>query len=363
MMKYLVAMSGGVDSSVSAVKLKKEGHEVIGVHILFWAEDQQKNKCCDESDMVFAHKVAVDHDIPFFTMDFTELFKEKIVDDAFLKIYEEGMTPSPCVSCNKLIKFGALLEEAKKFSVDKICTGHYAKVEEDAGEYSLRAGKDKSKDQSYFLHRLTQDQLGEIYFPLEDMTKEEVMELGKEWKLINENRTKTESQDLCFIPEKTPEPFLKRHLDQRLWKEGDIFTDEGEKVGEHRGLPFYTIGQRKGLDIGGLEEPLYVIGKDEQNNKLFVGKKEEGSWDSLTLRNLNIIPKDFDESKTYDLTIRYAGKPHKGIVKRIGESYSDDYGELFDAEVGFEEEIQGITPGQYLVIYDGEYCLGGGEIS
>lgn len=362
-MKYLVGMSGGVDSSVAAVKLKKAGHEVVGVHMILWAEDLHKNKCCNTSDLMFARQVAQRYDIPFYTMDFREVFKQRIVEDAYLKVYQKGMTPNPCVSCNRNIRFGALLEKALELGMDKVCTGHYAKIEEEeGGVYRLRAGKDTSKDQSYFLHRVTQDKLQHMHFPLGDMLKSEVMELGKEWGVMNQKRFKRESQDLCFLPEKTPEPFLKRHLDEDEWQGGDIVTESGEKVGDHRGLPFYTIGQRKGLDIGGLEEPLYVIGKNEPENQVVVGTKDRGFSKTIRLRNCNLIEDEIDESRPYEIKIRYAGRPHRGTIKKVGDAYADDSGTLWDAEVELEEEIQGITPGQYVVLYDGEYCLGGGEI-
>lgn len=361
-MKYLVGMSGGVDSSVAAVKLKKEGHEVVGVHMILWAEDIHKNKCCNTADLMFARQVADRYEIPFYTMDFREVFKKRIVEDAYLKVYEQGLTPNPCVSCNRNIRFGALLEKAMELGMDKVCTGHYAKIDEEEGIYKLRAGKDNTKDQSYFLHRVTQDKLSKMHFPLGDMLKSEVMELGKEWDVMNQKRFKRESQDLCFLPEKTPEPFLKRHLDKEKWQEGDIVTEDGEAVGEHRGLPFYTIGQRKGLEIGGLAEPLYVIGKNEEDNQVVVGKKADGYSRRIHLRNCNLIDENLDESKTYGIKIRYAGQSHHGRFKKIGEAYQDDSGNLWDAEIELEEAIQGITPGQYAVIYDKDTCLGGGEI-
>lgn len=361
-MKYLVGMSGGIDSSVAAVKLKKEGHEVVGVHMILWAEDMHKNKCCNTSDLMWARKVATEHGIPFYTMDFREVFKKRIVEDAYLKVYEQGMTPNPCVSCNRNIRFGALLEKALELGMEKVCTGHYAKVEEMNGEFRLRSGADKTKDQSYFLHRVTQDKLAKMHFPLGDMTKAEVKKLAEEWSLVNKNREKTESQDLCFLPEKTPEPFLKRHLKKEGWQEGSIVTAEGKKVGHHRGLAFYTTGQRKGLEIGGLEDPLYVIGKDEETNQLIVGTDQQGYQQSIRVRNLNLIPKDFDESRTYEVKIRYGRLHHHGTLHRLGKPYRDDSGDLWDGEVQLSEAIKGVTPGQYAVIYDGEYCLGGGEI-
>ncbi len=361
-MKYLVGMSGGVDSSVAAVKLKKEGHEVVGVHMILWAEDLHKNKCCNTADLMFARQVATRYDIPFYTMDFREVFKKRIVEDAYLKVYEQGMTPNPCVSCNRNIRFGALLEKAMELGMDKVCTGHYAKIDEVEGLYKLRAGKDSTKDQSYFLHRVTQEKLNKMHFPLGDMLKSEVIKLGKEWDIMNQKRFKRESQDLCFLPEKSPEPFLKRHLKEESWQEGEIVTEEGEIVGDHRGLPFYTIGQRKGLDIGGLKEPLYVIGKNDQENQVLVGKKGSGFSKTIRLRNFNLLEGNVDESKKYEIRIRYGGHLYPGTFKKVGDPYTDDSGQLWDAEIQLDEAIQGITPGQYAVIYDEDYCLGGGEI-
>lgn len=360
-MKYLVGMSGGIDSSVSAVKLKKEGHEVIGVHMILWAEDMHKNKCCNTGDLMWARKVATDHAIPFYTMDFRDVFRKRIVEDAYLSVAEEGMTPNPCVNCNRNIRFGELLKKGLELGVDKVCTGHYARVEEQNGMYRLRVGRDSTKDQSYFLHRVTQEKLARMYFPLGDMFKTDVIELARKWGLINPNRVKKESQDLCFLPEKTPEPFLKRNM-KKTWREGDIVTVDGRVIGRHRGLPFYTIGQRKGLEIGGLEEPLYVVSKDITSNRLIVGKKEEAGTRSIRLRNLSLIDPHFDESKTYDLRFRYGGQPFRGRLRKIGPSTRDDSGELWGAEVELEEGIDAVTPGQFMVAYDGEYCVGGGEI-
>lgn len=376
-MKYIVGMSGGIDSSVAAVKLKKEGHDVIGVHMILWAEDMHKNKCCSTADLMWARKVATENDIPFYTMDFREVFKKAIVEEAYLAVYEKGRTPNPCVSCNRNIRFGELLKKGLELGVDKVCTGHYARVEKHDRElrdfssasvemtsmYRLREGRDKSKEQSYFLHRVTQEKLARMYFPLGDMLKSEVIELAREWRLINPNRVKKESQDLCFLPEKTPEPFLKRQLSKKSWREGDIVTVDGRVIGRHRGLPFYTIGQRRGLEIGGLEKPLYVVEKDIVNNRLIIGKKDQTGNRSIRLHNLNLIAGDIDESRTYDLKIRYAGQRFRGRLRRIGPSTRDDSGELWEAEVELEEQLFGATPGQFAVFYDGEYCVGGGEIT
>jgi tRNA-specific 2-thiouridylase len=361
-MKYLVGMSGGIDSSVAAVKLKKEGHEVIGVHMILWAEDQHKNKCCNTADMMWARQVCDRFEMPFYTLNFKEIFKARIVEDAFLNPHREGKTPNPCVSCNRNIRFGAMLEKGLELGVDKVCTGHYAKVEEKEGVFRLKQGMDRTKDQSYFLHRVTQEKLAKMHFPLGEMVKDDVKKLAEEWGLVNPNKVKLESQDLCFLPEDTPEPFLKRHLEPGLFESGDMVTESGEKVGEHRGLLSYTMGQRRGLDIGGLEEPLYVIGKDEEKNQLILGTAEEGLQSTGRLRKLSLIDPDFDENRTYDLKLRYRGQGVRGTVKRVGEPYSDDSGELWDAVVEFDEPQRMVTPGQFMVIYDGEYCLGGGEV-
>ncbi|MDF2378743.1 MAG: tRNA 2-thiouridine(34) synthase MnmA [Candidatus Gracilibacteria bacterium] len=372
-MKYLVGMSGGIDSSVAAVKLKKEGHDVIGVHMILWAEDQHKNKCCNTADMMWARQVCNRFDIPFYTLNFKEYFKEKIVDKAYLEIHEEGKTPNPCVSCNRNIRFGAMLKKGLELGVDKVCTGHYAKVEEVAPVrdmepaelapvFKLKRGVDDTKDQSYFLHRVTQEKLAKMHFPLGDMKKDDVKKLAEEWELVNTNRVKLESQDLCFLPEKTPEPFLKRHMDEKHFEAGDIVTEDGKKVGNHRGMTNYTMGQRKGLDIGGLDEPLYVIGKDSEKNHVVVGTADKGFKTEVKLRNLNLIDPNFDEKKVYDLKLRYRGKGVQGTVKRVGKPYSDDSGELWDALVVLKEPQRMVTPGQFVVMYDGDECLGGGEI-
>ena len=352
-MKYLVAMSGGIDSSVAAVKLKKEGHEVVAVHLVLWAEDMETNKCCSTDDMCYARQVAARFGIPFYNLDLSKQFKKDIVEKSFLDVYKKGMTPNPCVSCNREIRFGALIKMADDLGMDKVCTGHYSIVEEAGGTYKLKSGVDKSKDQSYFLHGLTQKQLARIYFPLGNMTKIEVIELAAKWDLINTRRTRTESQDLCFIPEKTPAAFLKRHLDKKYWDEGNIIDRKKKKLGRHKGLPLYTIGQRKGIDIGGLEEALYVIAKDEKNNTLVLGTNSEGLGDSLKIKNVNLITDFLDQSKSYSFKIRYGGSPYSGKIMLKKNNR---------AEITLDKKVSGITPGQFVAIYDGEYCLGGGEI-
>jgi tRNA-specific 2-thiouridylase len=361
-MKYLVGMSGGIDSSVTAAKLKKAGHDVIGLHMSFWSEEGCTNRCCSAEDMKWAKQVTESFDIPFHLINLRDEFYKQVVQKAFLVPYEQGSTPNPCVTCNRVLRFSVLLEKAKELGADKVCTGHYSILEESGEKKRLKRGVDPEKDQSYFLHRLTQKQLRNIDFPLGEFKKDEVKKLAEEWGLVNPKRKKLESQDLCFIPEKTVEPFLKRNLDNKFWREGDIVSRDGKKVGKHRGLPFYTLGQRKGLHIGGLEEPLYVIGKNTEKNELIVGEQDESKTSHITLNNLNLIEDEIDESKTYQIQYRYQGGLCPGKIRRTSKPYNDTRGNLWDAEVELKEAEAEITPGQFVVIYDGDYCLGGGEI-
>ncbi len=376
--KIVVAMSGGVDSSAAAALLKKAGFDVIGVFMKFWAAPHhfdgtseatlksstnrtlndklalyqsggEWNRCCSPEAETRARKVAKILKIPFYVFNFEKEFKKRIVD-YFLQGYKKGITPNPCVVCNKEIKFGLLLEKALALGADYVATGHYVRKKKKGAKLLLLKAKDKAKDQSYFLWQLNQKQLKRILFPIGDYTKEQVRKLAKKFKLPVLNIH--ESMEICFIPDKL-EDFLKRHIKT---KPGLILTTEGKKIGEHQGLPFYTIGQRKGIELPG--GPYYVVKKDKKKNVLIVASvlKDESLWSkTLTVENINWIsgkaPKLPLKIKAQ---IRYRHQPALATISRnLAKTYS----------LKFKAGQRAITPGQSAVFYKGDELLGGGIIS
>lgn len=389
-------MSGGVDSSVAAALLKEEGYDCVGMHLRFWSDPLVKegdesvfpqNKCCSVESLEDARRVAAQLGIPFYVMNTAQPFKEKIVD-YFLEGYRSGETPNPCVECNRNIKFGMLLKRAMELGADFLATGHYVKkitkTDERSesgqasawlsrlaggktpfGNHELWMAKDKMKDQSYFLYHLTQEKLSRVFFPLGDLEKSEVYALAQKYNL-SRVQEKKESQGICFFPEATPQAFLKRHLDQSAFAPGPIETVSGEIIGQHAGLPNYTIGQRKGIGIGGMgggdSEPWFVSKIDRSRNTLVVGRKEDVYKKEIVVGKVNFVfpsAPGFREgamSLRCEVRIRYRAKPENTRLETFLEN-----GEL-QAKITFEEPVFGISPGQSAVFYDGEKVLGGGKI-
>jgi len=341
--------------------LKEQGHDIVGVHFQLWTDPLAPplaqilpSKCCNAQTIARMHQVAKDLDIPFYDMDLQDEFKEKVVDP-FLKEYEEGKTPNPCVICNRTIKYGTLLEKMKELGCKKIASGHYARIkehtkEDGTTEYQLHEAADESKDQTYFLYTLTQEKLAHVIFPLGEMMKTDVVEKARSYGIPLPEQYQ-ESQDVCFYPEKEPEEFLKRYLD---CKSGDIRTLDNEKVGEHKGTPLYTIGQRKGLNIGGLKIPLHVVRKDAKTNTIFVANAGDDSEIKLTAKGLHWISKrpEFDVEIALEARINSNGDKRTGVLILQKDS----------AEFRFTEPVRGIAPGQSIVFYDGNQLLGGGII-
>jgi len=371
-------MSGGVDSSVTACLLKEQGYDVIGIHLWLWTDNTNdnskesgnflQNKCCTLKGLSMARMIAARLDIPFYVLDFEECFKKKVVD-YFIDGYGKGVTPNPCVECNRHIKFGLLLGKMKELGADFVATGHYVRKVTKKGSgrkkvYELWAAKDKKKDQSYFLYVLTQEKLKHILFPLGDYTKTEVRQMAKKYG-IDEVNKQQESQDICFYPEKSHVPFLKRHMRKSLLKPGPIITTDGKAIGIHKGLPMYTIGQRKGLEIGGLKgfenqegNPWYVIRMDTDKNALIVGKAKELLASACKARSISFIGGEkFTKPLKFQARIRYHAQlqpvmvyPGKGSLKAM-------------ATVKFDLPQRAVTPGQSIVFYDGERVAGGGIIA
>jgi tRNA-specific 2-thiouridylase len=393
--KIVIAMSGGVDSSVAAAMLKKSGYDVIGIFLKFWkpsldrtrtnTENTNTNKhelceniCCDQEALFSARKVAEKLKIPFYVLDASKEFKNKIVD-YYISEYESGRTPNPCVMCNKYIKFGWLLEKARELGAEFLATGHYARVSPDphlrglppsyvatllspqTGETKtirLLKAKDKKKDQSYFLWQLSQDQLKHIVFPLGDYTKPEVRELARKWHL--ETAEKKESQNVCFIPDGNNFKFMAKYS-KKLIKKGKIIDSSGKVLGVHRGLLSYTIGQRKGINVqlnsGASFVPAYVIKLNIKKNELVVGKEKNLYSKELVAVNVNWLNPRYDLCKSLKAKIRYG---HKEADCQITKSSCNKNNNAI--KIIFDKPQRAITPGQSIVLYCGEELLGGGII-
>lgn len=360
--KVLVGMSGGLDSSVTAALLKEQGYDCVGVYMNLWAdptvfdlEDRKKfpqNKCCSIGSLMFARSICQKLGMPFYSINFEDVFKENVVD-FFLEGFKEGETPNPCVRCNKTVKFGILFKKMEELGCDYLATGHYADLLEKDGLVELHRGKDAAKDQTYFLYNLSQDKLQKIKFPLGKYTKPEVREIAKRFGLT-ELEDKRESQGVCFYPEKTYFEFLKRYLKPgEDFKGGHIETTDGKIVGEHQGLPFYTIGQRKGIGVGG-GPALYVNKMDKIRNVLIVGNEEELQIHEIPVRELNFLSGVAPaEDEVLSARVRSQGSFTEARLKKTDTGYA----------VSFLEPETGLMPGQSVVLYRGTELVGGGIMS
>ena len=346
MKKVLVAMSGGVDSSVSALLLKERGFEVVGVtmHLGLKGEGSGRPRCCRPSAVEDAKRVCARLGISHHVFDFSQELEEKVIKK-FVDEYLNGRTPNPCVDCNKFIKFGSLLKKAEAMGFDYLATGHYAKIEEVGGRYFLKKPKDKVKDQTYFLYPIKREAFSKILFPLADLTKEEVRQIARKNKLPVAE--KPQSQDICFIPERDYRKFLTERIKEL--REGHIVDLSGKILGRHKGIFFYTIGQRQGLGIS-WREPLYVIAINPKENKVIVGEKKDLKARGLKVKDLNLLVDELP--KRAFAKLRYT---HKGEWCTVG--IKDGKLELI-----FDEPQEAITPGQSVVLYDGDLVLGGGII-
>ena len=352
MKKVVVAMSGGVDSSVAAALLVEQGFDVTGMMLKLWVDEceQPDNACCTPESISQARSVAAKLRIPFYVVDAKEVFKRRVVDE-FIAAYQSGQTPNPCFRCNQTIKWGFLLDTAIDNGADFLATGHYAQIrEDDEGNAHLYKAVDKNKDQSYVLSGLSQSQLKHTLLQLGKLQKSEVREIARKHHL--EVADKPDSQDLCFIGTNGYRDFLNRYGTQ-LSEPGLIKTVEGVAIGEHQGLEKFTIGQRKGI-LSGSAEPLYVIKKDTKSNELIVGHAEDLGNKLIQITAANWInPEPLESVSSFDIKIRYKSRPVAGSVERI----NDDM-----ARINLEKPVRDATPGQIAVIYNQEEVIGSGTI-
>lgn len=354
--KVVVAMSGGVDSSVAAALLKKQGFFVIGLFMKLWSAEE--NRCCNIESLESARMVANKLDIPFYVVNFKSEFKKRVVLDYFSE-YSQCRTPNPCVLCNKFIKFDLLLKKALSLSADYLVTGHYVRImhELKTENLKLKTAKDKTKDQSYFLWTLTQDQLKHLLFPIGEYTKKQVRNMAKKWDLPAYNRK--ESQGLCFVGNLKAKEFLRQNIKA---KSGPI-KDLNEKIiGTHQGLPFYTVGQRKGLQELKIQDkeiknkgeipPMYVIEQNLKKNILYVSEEKDLYQKELLVSKVNWISGAMPKEKDIEAKIRYGHPSVKVKLKTENRKL----------KILFSKPVRAITPGQSIVFYDNNEMLGGGII-
>lgn len=349
----VVGMSGGVDSSVAALLLKEQGYDVIGLYMSNWKETDECGACTGEQDFADVRRVANAIGIPYYTVDLSKEYMERVFS-YFLKEYEAGRTPNPDVLCNREIKFKDFKERAKELGADYIATGHYCDILHENGVHYLLKAKDQGKDQTYFLNQLTQEQLDGVMFPLGKLDKSDVRAIAEKHGLAT--AAKKDSTGICFIGERNFRNFLKQYLPARP---GKIMTYDGKVIGEHIGLMYYTIGQRRGLNIGGQKgddgSRWFVIEKDLKNNILYVAHGAEDRLYSkgLIMKACNWIPFP-PEEKVFECTGKFRYRqPEQKCTVYIYNEY---------IEVRFAEKQRAITEGQFAVFYSGEKCIGGGVI-
>lgn len=344
--KVFVGLSGGVDSAVSAALLKERGFDVTGVFIKAWQPEWMQ--CSWRDERRDAMRVAIALDIPFLFLDFEKEYKQEVVDKMIAE-YKAGRTPNPDVLCNREIKFGSFWEKAKELGADYIATGHYARIQLAENSLQLAEGKDKEKDQSYFLWTLTEQDLDHVLFPVGELEKAEVRKLAEKFKIPVAE--KKDSQGICFLGDVSMEEFLSHYVQA---KPGKVVNTEGRVIGKHEGLVYYTIGERRGFEVTKKEAssgPFYIVAKDPETNSLVVSDKEEEILDfsptKIVLKNVNWL----NEPEIADISarIRYRGEKLPVLLTVQGKKLA----------VEFRNPVRGLSLGQSIVFYDGEECLGG----
>lgn len=353
--RVVVGMSGGVDSSVAAWLLKEQGYDVIGVTMQIWQDEEEKFQeenggCCGLTAVDDARRVAASLDIPYYVMNFKREFKENVID-YFVDEYIGGRTPNPCIACNRFVKWESLLKRSMDIGADYIATGHYARVEQlPGGRYAVRTSATGRKDQTYALYNLTQEQLKRTLMPVGGYTKEEIREMAAKMNLPVAH--KPDSQDICFVPDGDYASFIEKTADQ-TFPQGNFVLADGTIVGRHNGIIHYTVGQRKGLGVA-MGYPVFVLAIRPETNEVVLGKAEESLSRYVRADRINFMSvEDLKEPKKVWAKIRYNHKGAWCTVERTGED------ELLCT---FDEPLRAAAPGQAVVLYDGEYVLGGGTI-
>lgn len=354
--KVVVGMSGGVDSSVAAWILKKQGYQVIGVTMQIWQDQdleqtEEQGGCCGLSAVEDARRVARSLDIPYYVMNFKDVFREKVID-YFVSEYEAGRTPNPCIACNRFVKWESLLDRARAIGADFIATGHYARVERlPNGRYALRRSVTARKDQTYALYSLTQEQLSRTLMPVGAYSKDQIREMARELGLSV--AAKPDSQEICFIPDNDYAAFIENYRGRHM-PEGNFVDLQGNILGRHKGISHYTVGQRKGLNLS-LGRPVFVVQIRPETNEVVIGDSQDVFTRTLRCSRLNWMAAEGLKGGEMKVTakIRYSHEGAPCTVRQIGEDL---------AECVFDQPVRAVTPGQAVVFYQGDYVAGGGTI-
>lgn len=351
--KVMIGMSGGVDSSVAAFLLQKESLEVIGATMKLYNNEDidfvSEKTCCSLDDVLDAKSVCARLGIHHYTLNMTDDFKKEVIE-RFISAYQNGFTPNPCIDCNRYMKFSKMLHKAQELDIDYVATGHYARIEKQGDRYILKKAVDLSKDQSYVLYSLTQEQLKVTKFPLGNYTKQQVREIAEENGFVNAR--KHESQDICFVPDGDYSKFIEYYTG-KTYPCGDFVDMNGKRLGEHKGIIRYTIGQRRGLGLA-LPASMYVVEKDVDNNKVILGFNDDLFKKEVNVKNISFTACDgLDKPERLCAKIRYNQKEQPATVTQTDENHF---------KIVFDEPQRAITKGQAAVLYDGDTVVGGGTI-
>lgn len=351
--KVMIGMSGGVDSSVAAFLLQKESLEVIGATMKLYNNEDidfvSEKTCCSLDDVLDAKSVCAKLGIRHYTLNMTDDFKKEVIE-RFISAYQNGFTPNPCIDCNRYMKFSKMLHKAQELDIDYVATGHYARIEKQGDRYILKKAVDLSKDQSYVLYSLTQEQLKVTKFPLGNYTKQQVREIAEENGFVNAR--KHESQDICFVPDGDYSKFIEYYTG-KTYPCGDFVDMNGKRLGEHKGIIRYTIGQRRGLGLA-LPASMYVVEKDVDNNKIILGFNDDLFKKEVNVKNISFTACDgLDKPERLCAKIRYNQKEQPATVTQTDENHF---------KIVFDEPQRAITKGQAAVLYDGDTVVGGGTI-